>query len=320
MLRVPVYPCFKSFVCNTNNLHQFDPYTITDDGNIIDVIWWESLPELAKLLINKRCNFKLDNIDMPHDISKDKDNFLHNVYYSLLECFDYNNWYSYDIPNGPKEVNMINIDHNIKTVLIVLYQQYNISDSDNTVLDNFKRQIEANIVSGDKYFIRLSGTSGKNEKSIESYDNVDDIIKHLTSTKLFVDQEYKLDKDSYLIMIKWNDRLNQRYEFRIFVVDNKITAVSQQYWQTLYQYSKKELDIIEYALTNMAFIGKIPYHTFIGDVYIDIDTKTCHLIECNPFGAYSGAGSGLFEWEKDYDLLYGINNKPEFRYLSIINY
>lgn len=63
---------------------------------------------------------------------------------------------------------------------------------------------------------------------------------------------------------------------------------------------------------------------FVADVYVNVNTKICHLIELNPFGAASGAGSSLFNWYKDYDLLYGINhdkNKEiELRYLSIIEY
>ncbi len=63
------------------------------------------------------------------------------------------------------------------------------------------------------------------------------------------------------------------------------------------------------------------YKDFVGDVYIDMDEKVCKLVEVNPFGAHCGAGSGLFNWITDYDILYGNSSEePELRYLSIINY
>lgn len=316
-IRKPIFPSFDDFKCNTNNLHQYDPYT---NENVIDQDWWDSLPELAKSLIQKRCTFTLGKVDIPHKIYKDNDDeFLANVYYSYLECFDYNNWYSDDITDGPKNVKMIKIDDELKRILVALHNKEEINDTDVYRLSDFKCEINKKM-DGGEYFIRLSGTSGKNEKSVTSFNNADDIVKHLYGNTLFVKQEYMINKDSYLIMMKWNEKIVDRYEFRIFVVNNKITGVSQQHWSELFQYSGEELDDIEYALFNIEFIGQVPYETFIGDVYIDMETKRCHLIECNPFGSHCGAGSTLFNWVDDHDLLHGIDDKAEFRYLSIINY
>ena len=46
--------------------------------------------------------------------------------------------------------------------------------------------IKQNIKQDTKYFIKLSGTSGKNEKSIRSFTNEYDIISHLVSVKLLL--------------------------------------------------------------------------------------------------------------------------------------
>tara|TARA_R110001599_G_scaffold91574_1_gene240561 strand:+ start:2005 stop:2157 length:153 start_codon:yes stop_codon:yes gene_type:complete len=50
-----------------------------------------------------------------------------------------------------------------------------------------------------------------------------------------------------------------------------------------------------------------------------VATQTCHLIELNPFGAHSPAGSSMFNWIQDRDILYG-NVPAELRYLSAINF
>jgi D123 len=118
----------------------------------------------------------------------------------------------------------------------------------------------------------------------------------------------------------FNNDIEARYEFRIFVVNNKLTAISQQNRYDLHQFSTKELKVIEYSLNNISFLDKCPYKTYVGDVYVNIATKTCHLIELNPFGAHSGAGAALFNWIDYFEILHGLNNsEPEFRYLSIIN-
>jgi len=247
------------------------------------------------------------------------------MYRTYIDSFDYHLWYNPALKNGPQKVKLIHITPEIKHALIELYESKcnNNKLSNNKLINTFKQQIEKNIDPCTKYFIKLSGTSGKNEKSINMFDNADEILKHLVSVKLFVDQEYKrTDKETYLILVKWDDKIDLRYEFRIFVVNNKITGISQQS-KKLFNYSQEELETIEKALNNISFINELPYDTCILDVYIDMENCICNLIEINPFGAHCGAGASLFKWDDDYDLLNNnnlINNHIiEFRYLSIIN-
>lgn len=51
-------------------------------------------------------------------------------------------------------------------------------------------------------------------------------------------------------------------------------------------------------------IDLILYASYVLDVVILEDNKVM-LIECNPFGAWMSSGSALFDWQKDYDILYG---------------
>jgi hypothetical protein len=54
------------------------------------------------------------------------------------------------------------------------------------------------------------------------------------------------------------------------------------------------------------------------DAWVDFESKKLHIIELNPFGPSSGAGSSLFHWIEDYDLLHGKNLEIIFRYISTI--
>jgi hypothetical protein len=317
MLRVPIYP-IKNLKCNNRNLHEYSPYVINENNeNIIDETWWCSLTNYCKNKICQLTKFKLGKVAIPHEFQFDNGSkFLTIMYKCYIDSFDYNIWYDYikNNDNMPQNVVLIPIDQNFKDTFVELY---NSNEKYSNQLENFKNDIEVKM-KHEQYFIRLSSTSGKNEKSVESFKSVDDIISHISSVKLFIDQEYIQKKESYLIMMPWNDYIDDRYEFRIFVVNYKLTAVSQQNFKKLYNYSCEELEIFEHALNNISFIKLTPYKTYVCDVYVNMETQTCHLIELNPFGAHSGAGSALFNWIDDYDILHGLRD-TEFRYLSIIN-
>jgi len=319
--RKPIPTNINPLDYNNNNLHEYDPYILTEDNTlIIDEEWYLSLTDYIKSLINNRLSGKyiLGKVNIPHIEQKldCTDRLLTTVYQAYLEGFDYNVWYNPDIPNGPKNVKLIKMSNKIKEHFL----NKDVTDFDDLI--TFKNNIQLCLEPNKDYFIRLSSTSGKNEKSIRPFNDVNKIIKHLMSVKLFEEQEYSQDKETYLIISPWNNIIDPRCEFRIFVVNNRITAASpQRYWE-LHQHSSEELESFEHALNNISFIGNnIPYHTFVADVFIDVETSICHLIELNPFGAHCGAGSSLFNWYTDYDILYGLTkDAPELRYLSAINY
>ena len=313
--RTPICPPIIKGNYNNNNFHEYDPYMLQDDCIVIDPVWFLSLTTHIQHLITSRLTFKLQPITIPHVVQQDNEQkMLKIVYDSYLEGFDYHVWYDKTIPNINTHVNMIKIPNTVKTILSDMFKGRKVDDD----LTMFKNEI-SQFINGEAFFIRLSSTSGKNEQSIKKLYTVDQIIKHLTSNKLFVFQEYDVNKDTHLIMIPWNKKIKPKYEFRIFVVDHILTGASiQQWFNESIQHTTDELEICQKALSSIPFL-KLPYKTFIADVYVDMETKQCHLIEVNPFGAHCGAGSSLFNWITDYDMLHG-QGEAEMRYLSCINY
>lgn len=323
IVRHPVsFPVNKSDY-NNNNLHEYDPYILRNDKIVIDKTWWNSLTDYIRNRISCKIDFELDDLIIPHPIQKDnKCKMLKIMYQSYFDGFDYNIWYRHDIPNGPKNVRMVLISNNIKMILKTMFMTGTNNKSEELL--EFKNQIDKIMVGNVPYFVRLSSTSGKNENSLKPLYNSDQVIKHITSNKLFVFQEYDiLDKDSYVIMMPWNTIIDERYEFRIFVVNGKLTAISIQKWFDIIQHTQEELKIFKHALSNIKFLDSFETKTFVADIYVDMETKECHLIEVNPFGAHCGAGSSLFNWIEDYDILHGNNgdnHKIQLRYLSCIKY
>ncbi len=215
------------------------------------------------------------------------------------------------MPCIPSGVKLLEIPHEVKQLLL----------NGLDVPDQFRRELDSMIAGGEQYFVRLSSTSGKNDTPVRPYSNTQEIISHLQRCKLFRSREYSRDKPSWLILIPWNDTIDARNEFRIFVVDGVLCAASPQYWWETHNYSEDELDTIQSVLADMVhyqFIDNLPFRTFIADVYIDIANQKMNIIELNPFGAHSGAGSSLFNWENDYPQLHGLTPNAELRYLSIV--
>lgn len=334
IIRKAIYPDFTQLSYKDNNFYEYSPYIIKSNQNVIDKEWWNSLTNYCKDLITIRLkgNFILDKVEVPHETQLDSNNFLYTVYRSYIDSFDYQIWYP--IKNSAENVKLIQIKDNIKRILIKMYNSEEINCIEKIELDEFKEEIKRNIDSNDsndsnkKYFIRLSGTSGKNEKNIKYFTSVEDILYHLTSVKLFIEQEYKRVKLTYLIMMEWNESIDLKFEFRIFVYNKKITGISQQS-KKLFNFTQDEIDLIELSLNKFIeskTVENLPYDTFILDTYIDIsgyingtNEAFCKIIEINPFGAHCGAGSSLFQWDKDFDILHGDSNQIELRFLSIIN-
>ena len=327
LIRKPIYPDKDALVCNNRNIHEYCPYVIKDNTNVIDKRWWDTLTPYCQNLIRTRiANFVLDDVSIPHEFQFDNnEKFLTNMYKSYIDSFDYHVWYPLieQLNDTPKNITMIFIPVELKVIFVELYEQQKSWKSyvDNQVVKKFHDELSS-CMKEIEYFVRMSSTSGKNEESVNIFASADDIIQHISSVKLFVDQEYRrLNKDSYLILMPWNYAIEAKYEFRIFVVDGILTSVSQQNRYDLYNYTAEELEIIVNALNNISFLKSCGYATYVGDVYIDMETEVCKLIELNPFGAHSGAGAALFNWKTDYDILHGKNDsQPEFRYLSVINF
>jgi hypothetical protein len=99
----------------------------------------------------------------------------------------------------------------------------------------------------------------------------------------------------------WNNNLNPMREFRVFVHNKKVTAISPQKWYMKLPYTPEEFKLMSQSIVyhyNSYLSDQLPYNSVILDVWVDENNKT-HLIECNPWGKYASSGSGLFHWIHD---------------------
>ena len=119
-------------------------------------------------------------------------------------------------------------------------------------------------------------------------------IKILLKNSNRIQEDLNNFKECQLILRKW---INIYDEFRIFICDCKVTAVSSYPYAskdyTNYFRSKKFLDIMK----------KVPYRQAILDIGFNENDELV-IIEINPFGKISS--SAPFSWVDDEKILKGL--------------
>jgi len=178
---------------------------------------------------------------------------------------------------------------------------------------------------GEKYFIRSETTSLKyGIHGVGPYTSIKQIIESLVSSTDSHSPIPKSDDSKHikLYFLPWIE-MDEAYEFRIFVHNKRITAISQQ---NLYKKNKFFDSLLPDERTNVitGLIDKIVH--YFNDV---ITKKIClpnysydfvfvndnpYFIEINGFGKEYAAGSALFHWIIDEQILYGTTNDIYFRY------
>lgn len=298
---------------NTKNHFLYAPYKSCGQEMKIDKTWWESLLPSTREKIALR-QFSLSTIEIPHKTTEDSEYCrkmrcaltadADYIYHRYLDSFDYHVWFDENLTNGPKNVLLFSLSDMEKTLIL---------KNDFKLLSE---RLEREILSF-PLFIRLSGTSGKNSFELAPIQSIQDIFTFLRLNKN-VRFELQKPKETCLILMPWRKEIEPKYEFRIFVHERRLTAVSQQDWFELFEYDDDDLCLFKEAFDSIEFISQLPYNSFVADVWVDRKMQCVNLIECNPFGAHSASGSALFNWDKDFDQLHGKTNFVEFRFTSLL--
>ena len=128
------------------------------------------------------------------------------------------------------------------------------------------------------------------------------------------------DTSCTLYLMKWLVLDGDR-EFRVFVYNGRITAISQQHWyrsnKWLNTLREEEIQAVGKAIVNH-FEQEIKPRlnsSYVMDV-VFTDDNSLYFIEPNAFGKMYGAGSALFHWEIDEDILLGQTPEIHFRYVK----
>lgn len=140
----------------------------------------------------------------------------------------------------------------------------------------------------------------------------------LTSERVHIDlnlaldcmQASKADKWSTSIILReWNNKIRQEFEFRAFVNDGKLTAISQYNHYCKFDWSHINLEDIKTRI--IAAFLKVHPHVGLNNYIIDfaVTADEVYVIELNPFDKTTGAC--MYNWQVDSDLLHGRTSSPE---------
>lgn len=188
------------------------------------------------------------------------------------------------------------------------------------------------------WFIRTDKVSLKNSMhGIGPYTCMKQIFESLVTSRSghaafdeYSDLDMNQDDDLILYFLPWIS-MDYNKEFRIFVYQNQITAISDQHLYTVNHWLSSltpteikqiVIDILTY-FDNM-IKNKMAYMTnYVMDLaYLDNDTTKCYFIEPNSFGSEYASGSALFNWISDHELLYNSSNPIKnipFRFVNSEN-
>lgn len=202
-------------------------------------------------------------------------------------------------------------------------------------LEDYIKKYETSFIKDylDKHDIFIRGETVSLKQGMHGvgpYKSLKQIVESLVTTTAghsildTRDPQQNTDKSIKLYLMNWVDIIEFQ-EFRVFVKDNKITAISQQslYRKNTILNSMNEDDkriivekwvkiITEYF--DQVIVKKIDHvSSYCIDIAI-LKNDVPYFIEINSFGAEYASGSSLFEWVKDREILYGEKEELHFRY------
>ena len=122
----------------------------------------------------------------------------------------------------------------------------------------------------------------------------------------------KLSKN--MIVLRDYIDITTGYEFRIFIHNNKITAISAnddkiiELDDELFFTKKCIVERCQTLVDRCLADNILPFVDCLMDVFLSTINGVDYdlLIEFNSFGAWSFGGSGLFDWIEDYAQLHGL--------------
>lgn len=182
-------------------------------------------------------------------------------------------------------------------------------------LDEIINRLQNNWIDGE-YFIRLDSASLKNGVVELPITNAQDLILGLITSKRIL-TSFNLGYKK-LYFIEFNPEFDPHKEVRVFVRNNKVTGISQYHWYEpsyFNHFSNHQLMLIAkniiYDVENKLIplvSNAIQTNDFTVDYLVKGDL-TLQIIELNSFGYWLSAGSCLFSWSDDRDILYDKGNE-----------
>lgn len=279
----------------------------------------------------------INTINLKNGVDYNTNNYSENIdgikisneeYLRIRNCTNYLKFYKI-LPNSDETIiYSVNYEDVLKIKKLCKIGRIKGSISKSLIeeeeLDHLVSEL-SNIMKNKKYFLRSDSCSPKDSVVGCCVYNGNDIINSLTGSQRIFTHLSHYDELT-LILKPWKEDINPKsdksnygmYEFRTFICDKKLVAISSYYYYDAYDWSNIDLDgyfnkIIQFINTKIIELEKIlETNSYTMDIYAK-PFQEVEIIELNSFGMEMCAGSALFEWKKDKDILYGKSDKIVIR-------
>lgn len=298
-----VFKMIDTKECNSNNHFELAPFKDTVHGLIVDSRWWSSIDSAQQKIISEQNEFKFGYIDGEQKIT---DRFM-KFYKSFMYTYNYDVWFPALKDYLPKNTFIYNLSLKDRKILAELSKIRILTEKSTSLLpgirslsDDFYNNAKNQLSLG-PMFIKLS--TEKNDRKLKPIKYFPQLINYICDIKqASFDFSQDGPQNLSIVFIPWNKNLNPSREFRVFVYNGKITAISQQLWFKKVGLTEEKYKPIVDSIIDWFNKTLLPYKNAVLDVWCD--EITTHLIELNPFFAWSSSGSSLFHWINDYKLLH----------------
>ena len=176
------------------------------------------------------------------------------------------------------------------------------------------------------WFVRSDRVSLKDGVVAYPFSSPKDLVDAMSTSDRF--HKALKDGDNKLYFFEYQPTWNEFREVRVFVHDLKVTAMSQYLWFRKGYFGEttdQELEIVARNIIHSVedwaecLYRKNGLRDMTVDVYVNDESlngeyesqDSIRLVEFNTFGYSQAAGSCLFHWLNDYDILYGKMNTKE---------
>lgn len=148
------------------------------------------------------------------------------------------------------------------------------------------------------------------------YEDMKNVLKYdnLTKDELESVKHTKLDWSIKLFFREFDDGIEGINEYRCFVHKNKLNAITQYNFPLFLPFLQSHENRVKIKNLLVEFWKKNVEHSlsFLENYVVDFAIKNEQdvvIIELNPF--VLSCGTGMFNWVKDHDTLYGLIRDPE---------
>lgn len=275
--------------CNSTNHYEMAPFKFNGNDLVLDKEYYTTIKDTW---LDKTLRKDFPHVWVEDNViygEKNPCNKFFNVYHRNYEFYFADHW-----------------AHVIPDMYIIRYsndEAKNMENRDYLKLSGLIERLDLaiqkciNVSTCTGAFVKLGSSSTKHDYPPEQVFNGEDALKHLLGS----DRVMRFISCGVIVVRRWRNDITRINEFRVFIKSHKVIGVSQQFifetipfsYETIYH---EVINDIQKLWDNIK--DKVEYNDAILDIWLDYNMKP-QLIEINPYGPWTGAGSSLFHWVDD---------------------